>query len=127
MNSVDKDSAGDYLVSARYTYTIYKISHHTGSIIWSLGGETPLSLSHQVSIPHTSMMRGSGKRTRNLALRLSLPNNAADELNSTADYSTALLVALNMTDMSASIVAQWDRPDGKLSRSKGQHADLTRC
>lgn len=38
MNSVDKSSEGDYMVSARYTNAIYKISAQTGSVLWTLGG-----------------------------------------------------------------------------------------
>lgn len=34
INSVDKNSEGDYLISSRFTSTIYKISHKTGEIIW---------------------------------------------------------------------------------------------
>lgn len=38
LNSVDRNSDGDYLVSARYTDTIYKISSRDGKVLWSLGG-----------------------------------------------------------------------------------------
>ena len=37
MNSVDKNADGDYLISARYTNAIYKISGKDGSIIWRFG------------------------------------------------------------------------------------------
>jgi hypothetical protein len=39
VNSVWRDADGDYIVSARNTWTIYKISHRTGKIIWRLGGK----------------------------------------------------------------------------------------
>jgi hypothetical protein len=35
-----KNGAGDYLISARHTQTIYKIDGKNGSIIWRLGGKT---------------------------------------------------------------------------------------
>ncbi|KAE8320792.1 ASST-domain-containing protein [Aspergillus sergii] len=38
INSVDKNNDGDYLVSARHTSCIYKISGADGSIQWRLGG-----------------------------------------------------------------------------------------
>jgi hypothetical protein len=38
-NAIDKFDDGDYLLSARYTDTIYKISHRDGSIVWRLGGK----------------------------------------------------------------------------------------
>ncbi|KAJ6540340.1 ASST-domain-containing protein [Mycena capillaripes] len=38
INSIDKDSAGNYLISARHCKTIYKIDKN-GTIIWRLGGK----------------------------------------------------------------------------------------
>ncbi|KAH6696698.1 ASST-domain-containing protein [Leptodontidium sp. MPI-SDFR-AT-0119] len=39
INSVDKGHEGDYLISARHTNCIYKISSQTGSILWELNGK----------------------------------------------------------------------------------------
>ncbi|KAJ7458572.1 ASST-domain-containing protein [Mycena latifolia] len=39
INSIEKDSAGGYLISARNTQTIYKIDKN-GTIVWRLGGKT---------------------------------------------------------------------------------------
>ncbi|KAJ7487204.1 ASST-domain-containing protein [Mycena galericulata] len=38
INSIDKDSAGDYLISSRHCKTIYKIDKN-GTIVWRLGGK----------------------------------------------------------------------------------------
>ncbi|PSK33576.1 hypothetical protein B9Z65_7463 [Elsinoe australis] len=38
INSVEKDSSGNYLISARHTSALYYISGFTGSVIWTLGG-----------------------------------------------------------------------------------------
>lgn len=38
INSVDKSPEGDYMISARYTNAIYKISGKDGRLIWTLGG-----------------------------------------------------------------------------------------
>lgn len=38
MNSVDKDSAGNYLVSMRHTHQVICIDSETGDILWGLGG-----------------------------------------------------------------------------------------
>jgi hypothetical protein len=38
INSIDVDSDGDLLVSARNTWAIYKISRKTGDVLWRLGG-----------------------------------------------------------------------------------------
>jgi hypothetical protein len=39
LNSIDVDTDGNLLVSARNTHTVYKISRRTGKIIWRLGGK----------------------------------------------------------------------------------------
>jgi hypothetical protein len=39
VNSIDLDTDGNYLVSARNTWAVYKISRETGKILWRLGGK----------------------------------------------------------------------------------------
>jgi hypothetical protein len=39
VNSIDLDTDGNYLVSARNTWALYKISRQTGKILWRLGGK----------------------------------------------------------------------------------------
>ena len=38
INSIDLDEDGNYLVSARNTWGMYKVSHDTGKVLWRLGG-----------------------------------------------------------------------------------------
>jgi Arylsulfotransferase (ASST) len=39
VNSVDLDDDGNYIVSARNTHTVYKLSRKGGAIMWRLGGK----------------------------------------------------------------------------------------
>ncbi|HEX5225873.1 MAG TPA: arylsulfotransferase family protein [Solirubrobacteraceae bacterium] len=39
LNSVDLDAHGDLLLSARNTWALYDVDHHTGAIRWRLGGK----------------------------------------------------------------------------------------
>jgi hypothetical protein len=39
INSIDEDTEGDLLVSARHTSAVYKIDRDTGEVVWRLGGE----------------------------------------------------------------------------------------
>jgi hypothetical protein len=39
INSLALDSDGDLLISARNTWTVYKVSRKTGQIVWRLGGK----------------------------------------------------------------------------------------
>ena len=39
INSVDKDSKGNYLISARHAHTVSCIDGRTGDVLWTLGGK----------------------------------------------------------------------------------------
>jgi hypothetical protein len=39
INSVHVDRDGDFLISARNTHTVYKVSRRTGGVLWRLGGK----------------------------------------------------------------------------------------
>jgi outer membrane protein assembly factor BamB len=39
INSIDVDSDGNLLISARHTWALYKIDRQTGEVIWRLGGK----------------------------------------------------------------------------------------
>ncbi len=39
INSVEADVHGNLLVSARNTWTVYDVNHHTGKVMWRLGGK----------------------------------------------------------------------------------------
>jgi hypothetical protein len=39
INAVSLDEDGNYIISSRHTWTIYKIDRHSGAIIWRLGGK----------------------------------------------------------------------------------------
>nr|OQO18249.1 hypothetical protein B0A51_16024 [Rachicladosporium sp. CCFEE 5018] len=39
LNSITKDEAGNYLLSARYTHSITYVSGTTGDVLWTLGGK----------------------------------------------------------------------------------------
>ncbi|KAH9840428.1 arylsulfotransferase protein, partial [Teratosphaeria destructans] len=63
MNSVAKNPAGDYLVSARWTNTLYKISGRTGRILWRLGGPRSSSSSTASTSPASTTRDGSTTTT----------------------------------------------------------------
>src|SRR5204863_9360513 len=39
VNSIDVDTDGNLLVSARNTHAVYKLKRRTGAILWRLGGK----------------------------------------------------------------------------------------
>ena len=119
MNSVDKSANGDYLVSARHTNCIYKISGLDGSIIWRLGGW--MSSFIMDGFNFSSQHDARFQQENSSITIISFLNNGADEYNATAAYSSAFLVALytSISPMTARVIKQWKRPDHELSRLRG--------
>ena len=120
MNSVDKNAEGDYLISARYTSCIYKISGKDGSIIWRLGG--PESDFELVGFNFSSQHHARFWKENGTTSIVSFLNNASDRSksnNQTANWSSAFLVTLDTTAMKATLTRSWDRPDQKLTRLRG--------
>ncbi|EAU34729.1 conserved hypothetical protein [Aspergillus terreus NIH2624] len=118
VNSIDKNAAGDYLLSARFTNTIYLISGDDGHIIWRLGGKSSdfimdFTFSKQ---HHARFVESTANRTV-----ISFLNNASDELEQGEDTSAALFVELNTTasPMTARLLNRYNRPDGSLTRLRG--------
>ncbi|KAK5110420.1 hypothetical protein LTR85_001030 [Meristemomyces frigidus] len=120
MNSVDKNADGDYMISARYTDCIYKISGTDGHIIWRLGGdESSFALdAFNFSKQHDARFIEQNATTT----VISFLDNASDGVNNvTSDVSTSYLVALetSVTPMVARVIRRWSRPDGHLSHARG--------
>jgi hypothetical protein len=121
---VDKFEDGDYLVSARYTSSIHKISGVDGSVIWRLGGKLSdfeLLDDFNFSSQHHARVQSVNDTTT----VISFFNNASDDddsrQNATALTSSAMLIALETASdpMTARIIQQWDRPDGGLTEKRG--------
>jgi hypothetical protein len=93
-NSIDKDQEGNYLISMRYTSTIYKISGKDGSIIWRLGGK----LSDFKTDFNFSSQHDAKFYSQNSSMTvISFLDNASDEWEkqpTTARTSAVKLVAL---------------------------------
>jgi hypothetical protein len=120
---VDKFEDGDYLVSARYTSSLFRISKVDGSIVWRLGGKQSdfeLLDGFNFSSQHNARVQSANDTTT----VISFLNNASDNghrQNSTALRSSAMLIALETASdpMTARILQQWDRPDGGFTDLRG--------
>lgn len=125
INSVDKNSDGDYLISARDACSIHKINGSDGTIIWRLGGK------------RNSFYLGEGvefcfqHHARFLSQRgdietISLYDNSAHGTESgrgrevrTAPTSSGKILELNTRSLTASLVQGYYPPDDLLSKSQG--------
>lgn len=99
LNSIGlTDSATDIVVSARNTWTIYRINKPTGNIIWALGGK------------HSDFAIGSGAAFSWQHDARFLPNNVISMFDDNSDGSSTpeppshgLSLQLDLEDMTASL------------------------
>ncbi|KAJ5799997.1 uncharacterized protein N7518_002065 [Penicillium psychrosexuale] len=123
INAVDKNKAGDYLISLRFTDTIYLISGQDGNIVWRLGGqesdfEQDFTFSKQHDVKFVS-----SNGTRHV---ISFLNNASDERGSDERVSSVLFVELDTSviPMTAKLIKRINRPDSGLTRLRGSARPL---
>ena len=118
-NSVDKNADGDYILSARFTDCIYKISGKDGSILWRLGGTRSSFVLEGFNFSRQHDARWLEYSEEEEVI--SFLDNAADSFNQTSFLSSALIIQLDKRShpMTARVLQRWTRPDNKLSRLRG--------
>ncbi|KAJ6102915.1 hypothetical protein N7486_005342 [Penicillium sp. IBT 16267x] len=124
INSVDKDSEGNYLISTRHYSAIFKINGTTGNIIWQLGGrhgsDFPVPSNLEFAFQHDARLR---YRTADGSIeRISFLDNAnsnADPSHDTGLVSKARYIELNHTANTVSEIWTYPAPDGLIAPSQG--------
>ncbi|PLN86123.1 ASST-domain-containing protein [Aspergillus taichungensis] len=125
INSVDKDTDGNYLVSARDACAVHKIDGSTGEIIWRLGGtKSDFQLGDNVAFcfqHHARFVSKDGSKEV-----ISLYDNAAHGTEDgrghevhTHPFSQGKIIEVDTHSWSARIVQAFQPPDGLLSKSQG--------
>ncbi|KAI7198838.1 hypothetical protein KC316_g4773 [Hortaea werneckii] len=127
-NSVDKDSQGDYYVSARHTNTIYKVSKDDGHIEWRLGGKRS---DFKVLDPKLTFYWQHHVRVRSVNAShtvLTVFDNASEDQGRNSSIpesaSAAKIILLDTINMEASLLRYYDRPNGGKSRKLGDVQQL---
>ncbi|KAL4980133.1 ASST-domain-containing protein [Aspergillus desertorum] len=125
INSVDKDSEGNYLVSARDACSVHKINGTTGEIIWRLGGvKSDFELGDNVKFcfqHHARFVSKEGSKEV-----ISLYDNAAHGTEHgrghevhTHPFSQGKIIEVDTATWHATLVQAFQPPDGLLSKSQG--------
>lgn len=116
INSIAKDPAGNYYISARYTHTVTGITP-TGDILWILGGKrnqfTDLSGGAATNF---SWQHHADWHPNNT---ITIFDNGAGDSIETADYSRGLMVSLDTNQKTATLLADFVPPQRFLSPSQG--------
>lgn len=118
INSIDQNADGDYLVSARHTCAVYKVSGQDGHIIWRLGGTNsdftfPAGLNF--SFQHDARFLEENETTT----VISLFDNASNGFHQTARYSAGKILKLDHTTNNVSLLQEFVAPYQFVSASQG--------
>jgi hypothetical protein len=131
INSVDKNTDGDYIISARDACSIHKINGTDGSIIWRLDGKnSSFTLGENVTFcfQHHARFHPELKSADegNEIEIISLYDNSAhgsedgrDNEVHTAPTSSGKIIKLNTTSWAAELVQGFYPPDNLRSKSQG--------
>ena len=123
-NSIEKLPDGNYLMSGRRSYAIYKISAKDGSIMWRLGGKkSDFKLSH---FKFTGQHDARFHTQNETHMIISFLDNASGpgRPHKTNDYSRGLLLALDLKSMTAEVIAHHDHPHEGYAPARGNYQTL---
>ncbi|PYH92106.1 arylsulfotransferase [Aspergillus ellipticus CBS 707.79] len=125
INSVDKHTNGNYLVSSRYMHTVTCISP-SGEILWVLGGKrnTFKDISRDKLATGISWQHDARWHYSDSVVTL-LDNGAHEHLN-TRDHSRGFMIELNFDDWTADVLHVYDSPGSFSSHSQGNLQVLPR-
>ena len=112
MNSVDIFPDGDFLISARNTATLYKISRQNGGIVWRLGGKkSDFYLPREAQFQFQNHGRIHVQNETHIVISL-LDNDEGgpEDDNSARTHSAGLILALNTRTMTGELVGEYPYP-----------------
>jgi hypothetical protein len=110
-NSIDVDTDGNLLVSARNTCAVYKVDRGTGKIIWRLGGrrsDFTLGEGAEFAYQHDARRRTDGRLTI-----------FDDQSAPATGHSRAIVLRLDETAMTATLEQEFLQPEGLSASSQG--------
>jgi hypothetical protein len=111
INSIDLNAAGDLLISARDTWTVYEVDAKSGTVLWRLGGrQSSFTLGAGVSFAYQHDARFLTNNTISL-----FDNEAAAAVGL---QSRGLIIKLDAANHTATLLHQYAHP-GVLAGSQG--------
>ena len=116
INSIDKNEDGDYLVSARHTCAVYKISGKDGHVIWRLNGARSdfRLLDFGFSFQHDARWVSDNEHETIITIF----DNGSNGFNQTQPHSSGIIVRLDHRNKLAYLVQRYNPP---VTAEGGQH------
>ena len=112
INSIDVEPDGDLLISARNTWTVYKVGRKSGEVLWRLGGrksDFEMGPGTRTAFQHDARRHDKG------ALSV-FDNGAGPKVH---NRSRAIVVGLDEEEMSATLLGEYAHPEKLISTSQG--------
>ena len=123
LNSVEKDDRGNYLISARYSHSLFYINGNSSETVWTLGGKNSsfedLSGGNASSIKRQHHARWSTIGTPGTQRAITVFDNGEKP-----NPSRGLKVLLDEKAMTVQILAEAYHPLGYISASQGSIQQL---
>jgi hypothetical protein len=114
VNSIQQEADGNLIVSARNTWSVYKLSHQTGAIMWTLGGK----LSSFKMGPDTSFAFQHDARVQGSDSMITLFDDGAGPPN-VHKQSRGIAIRLDTAHRTATLVAQDEHRPALLAQFEG--------
>ncbi|WWC85180.1 uncharacterized protein L201_000037 [Kwoniella dendrophila CBS 6074] len=103
INSIEKDNAGNYLISSRHCHAVYYISKDTGEILWSIGGKnSTFTMGDKTNFEWQHMARWQDNFTR-----INLFDNAATSWESDETMARGLLLNIDQSNRSVTLETEY--------------------
>jgi hypothetical protein len=120
INSIQVLPDGNLLVSARHTWSLYKLDRHSGEVIWQLGGKNSdfeINPAAKFSWQHDARQTATGKIT--------LFDNGSDGPIQTATYSRGLLLDVDFNRRTVELGQAFNHPAQLLASAMGSVQTLS--
>ncbi len=112
INSIEVDHDGDFLISAKGTYAVYKVDRKSGEILWRLGGKRS---DFEMGEGTRTVSQHDARRQEDGTITI-FDNGAPPEVH---DQSRGIVVDLDMDAMKATLVREYTHPGKPLATSQG--------
>ena len=112
INSIAVDYDGDLLISARNTWTVYKVDRQSGEVLWRLGGKVS---DFEIGEGTRTISQHDARRQEDGTITI-FDNDAHPQVH---EQSRAILLRLVEEEMSATLLREYASPEKVLSTSQG--------
>ncbi|KAI4525730.1 hypothetical protein K525DRAFT_190844 [Schizophyllum commune Loenen D] len=114
INAIDKDAAGNYLISSRYCHTLFYLDGQSGDVLWRLGGKnSTFTIGEGADFQWQHDCRWRSNNT------ISLFDNAGREEEEDAPYSRGLLLEVDFDAKTVELVKEFIPWNKTVSHSQG--------